>query len=421
MHHLEFFHVLGKGLGKNEDGISQAIKPTLKFDNAGIGYKETFNENWWQAHFDNAAKNIKVESHEDQVSLSVIDNKQDTISSKKGERTELSSKYPNLVKAATHIEVWSQLHIDDSEKFEKNEATTNLVNTSLTDEQLYKACDGRTVHKTARHGLTLSGKLERIAQQDNMLLGMQSTHSFTHLTTNTTPIFQHDPFKMNNFKPKFLSDVKNDYTEKISNLSKKLSTCHLKTYDAEYNHEAPRNKRKRNQDCIIRIDPLETEDVFFFRKKQKTSLEQIEVGIKRMNIEQKTNEQEIEPSNACYETKKRNKLKKPRGYIGSQCLELADMWNNIKIGKEEAKPLEYLTIKKMLEKNEHLDLINNIEKCIIEHPWIITSLRKLYFTNTSTKKINAILKIREKFRKKREQEGLMRQKKICTQTHFTPV
>lgn len=40
----------------------------------------------------------------------------------------------------------------------------------LTDEELFKACGGRTAHKGARHGLKLSGKLARLAEQDAVLL-----------------------------------------------------------------------------------------------------------------------------------------------------------------------------------------------------------------------------------------------------------
>lgn len=53
---------LGKGLGKREDGISEPLKPKLKFDNAGVGHQtgEQFTNNWWERVFNNAANNIKV-------------------------------------------------------------------------------------------------------------------------------------------------------------------------------------------------------------------------------------------------------------------------------------------------------------------------------------------------------------------------
>lgn len=53
---------LGKGLGKNEDGISKAIRPKLKFDNAGIGHDqaEQFTYHWWENVYNQAANNINV-------------------------------------------------------------------------------------------------------------------------------------------------------------------------------------------------------------------------------------------------------------------------------------------------------------------------------------------------------------------------
>lgn len=53
---------LGKGLGKSENGITTAIKPKLKFDNAGIGHdsSEQFTNNWWEKLYNNAASNVNV-------------------------------------------------------------------------------------------------------------------------------------------------------------------------------------------------------------------------------------------------------------------------------------------------------------------------------------------------------------------------
>lgn len=54
--------LLGKGLGKNETGISSALKPKLKFDNTGIGHNagDEFTNNWWEKLFNTAANNINV-------------------------------------------------------------------------------------------------------------------------------------------------------------------------------------------------------------------------------------------------------------------------------------------------------------------------------------------------------------------------
>lgn len=48
----------------------------------------------------------------------------------------------------------------------ESEATDQIV--QLSDEQLLKACGGRTAHKAARHGHKLSGKLARLQQQDQL-------------------------------------------------------------------------------------------------------------------------------------------------------------------------------------------------------------------------------------------------------------
>lgn len=59
-----FIHIdiLGKGLGKNENGISEALKPKLKRSVTGIGYDAAadFTEHWWSALYDKAASNVQV-------------------------------------------------------------------------------------------------------------------------------------------------------------------------------------------------------------------------------------------------------------------------------------------------------------------------------------------------------------------------
>lgn len=57
------FVIVGKGLGKNEDGIAKAVKPKLKFDNAGIGHNLSadFTDRWWERLYDKAADNVQVD------------------------------------------------------------------------------------------------------------------------------------------------------------------------------------------------------------------------------------------------------------------------------------------------------------------------------------------------------------------------
>jgi len=67
-------YFLGSGLGSKEDGIKEAIKVKLKFDQAGIGHNrgDEFKFHWWDHAFNKAARNIKV--NETQVKLVIFRN-----------------------------------------------------------------------------------------------------------------------------------------------------------------------------------------------------------------------------------------------------------------------------------------------------------------------------------------------------------
>ncbi|CAG9812658.1 unnamed protein product [Phaedon cochleariae] len=161
----------GKGLGKKENGISTALKPKLKFDNAGVGHNvgEQFTNNWWERVFNDAAGNIDVEvDDEDVVKMKL----------KSEDSVEISTKNFSLsaLKKNKHLEYGSFLKTakltGSSMEHYSSEKVTEVPNTfkCLTDEELFAACGGRTAHKGARHGLKLSGKLSRIEKQEKMLL-----------------------------------------------------------------------------------------------------------------------------------------------------------------------------------------------------------------------------------------------------------
>ncbi|XP_054706601.1 G patch domain-containing protein 4-like [Uloborus diversus] len=62
----------GKGLGKEENGISKPIKPFLKFDNHGIGHdsSKVWTSKWWCEVFNDASQCINVVNDESGVSVS---------------------------------------------------------------------------------------------------------------------------------------------------------------------------------------------------------------------------------------------------------------------------------------------------------------------------------------------------------------
>ena len=65
----------GSGLGKTNQGISEAIRPHLKFDTTGMGHDpaKEFTNNWWDDAFNKAAGNIQV-THQDVSSTPVAPN-----------------------------------------------------------------------------------------------------------------------------------------------------------------------------------------------------------------------------------------------------------------------------------------------------------------------------------------------------------
>ncbi|XP_044746644.1 G patch domain-containing protein 4 [Coccinella septempunctata] len=159
----------GQGLGKNENGITKPIKASLKFDNAGIGHDHgaEFTNNWWETVFNKASQNIDVKVDNDGVN---IIRKSDPVeittrnySIKKDDRNSLYGSFLKTSKLTSEgIEDYNRTPVDEEPPKKKFE--------TMTDEELFAACGGRTAHKGARHGLTLSGKLARIEKQEKMLL-----------------------------------------------------------------------------------------------------------------------------------------------------------------------------------------------------------------------------------------------------------
>ncbi|XP_014606656.1 PREDICTED: G patch domain-containing protein 4 [Polistes canadensis] len=167
---LKYGWTEGKGLGKNENGIAEALRPKLKFNSEGLGYNSSSSTEWWQTAFDNASRNIVINKQNDEISFSVV-NKNSTAD--KAAEIMLKSKESRqkMYNNSRKLEMTNfikPLTLKKIEKERKEEASKKI--SILTDDELFKACGGRTGHKGARHGLTMSGKLERIHQQEKRLL-----------------------------------------------------------------------------------------------------------------------------------------------------------------------------------------------------------------------------------------------------------
>ncbi|XP_005280752.2 G patch domain-containing protein 4 [Chrysemys picta bellii] len=171
----------GKGLGKRENGISEAIKVKVKCDTAGVGHDpaEQFTFHWWDHLFNKSAANILVEAGQDGVQMKKLSEQEGEISNKKPRKAPSSRSmlYGRFVKAATLTaegeEPTKQVSTSESSEDEEQKLDLSSVR-KLTDEELVRACGGRTAHKGARHGLTMSAKLARLEEQERAFLAKYS-------------------------------------------------------------------------------------------------------------------------------------------------------------------------------------------------------------------------------------------------------
>ncbi|XP_054662629.1 G patch domain-containing protein 4 [Grus americana] len=168
----------GQGLGKREDGIAEAIRVKVKCDTAGVGHDaaEPFSFHWWDHVFNKAAANIAVEAGQDGISMKTLSEQGVTISNKKPRKAGSTGSmvYGRFVKAATLTacgEESVKLPTGSESSEEEEEGKLDLSSARrLTDEELMRACGGRTAHKGARHGLTMSAKLARLEEQEQAFL-----------------------------------------------------------------------------------------------------------------------------------------------------------------------------------------------------------------------------------------------------------
>ncbi|KAF2888775.1 hypothetical protein ILUMI_17398 [Ignelater luminosus] len=168
----------GKGLGKSENGITTAIKPKLKFDNAGIGHdsSEQFTNNWWEKLYNNAANNVNVSTAANgnvQVNVSDPDGVEITTknySLKNLKKNNSSGLEYGTFRKTSKLTENGIVDLDNNYCDVPTYSNTKTDLCPLTDEELFAACGGRTAHKGARHGLTLNGKLSRLEKQEKLLL-----------------------------------------------------------------------------------------------------------------------------------------------------------------------------------------------------------------------------------------------------------
>ncbi|KAG5676380.1 hypothetical protein PVAND_006221 [Polypedilum vanderplanki] len=233
----------GQGLGKKENGITNAIRAQFKFDQKGFGSGELKEEtnHWWERTFNDASNNINIDSSDNKIKIELNDkdgveitNK--SYSLKKLKASNKSLQYGNFLKAAT---------LDGKEKDIENHVKTEDIEIKpiqvLSDQELLKACEYRTAHKGARHGLRLNGKLKRIADQERELL--------ERMKANKSEIFKSNISVATKRKITDLNSSKEDDSSDEDKLPLNLPS--------ETAHIGKTKKRKQKKELNCLVDQIE--------------------------------------------------------------------------------------------------------------------------------------------------------------------
>ena len=159
---------------------------------------------------------------------------------------------------------------------------SKILNLPISDEELFKACGGRTAHKGARHGLKLNGKLARIAQQEERFLAGSSLSNEDHkkeINQINQSIRQESNRKVEKRKRKVIEilceeDIVDEDNKDISHL---LNTS-KKTVKLNKSQRKTSKKRINNlvnmldNSCKIEENLLDNEEKVIKSKKKKTSV-----------------------------------------------------------------------------------------------------------------------------------------------------
>ncbi|XP_076242377.1 uncharacterized protein LOC143184207 [Calliopsis andreniformis] len=322
----------GKGLGKNETGITEAIRPKLKFDKAGIDHKDTDHKEWWETAFNNAVNNIVIESQSHGVSISVS-KKESSEDNLKEKKSKYMSSYTNFLKTSTLIH-GNIIQEKSSDLPEVDKIQSDVTYVPLTDEELFKVCGGRTAHKGARHGLTLQGKLKRIAQQEEDLL---NTTAYTSVSDklkkynevqdsckiddneNVLPVALSSEEESN--APKLSKSKRKKHKRRINDLTHQLNIlCNVSDNDERSKHslvetevKIKHKKKKMKKESAVTQNiqgiGIEEEDNEIDNRSFPVNLT-LEKNVKEKSVEGQVNDQIEEEFENIFTRKKKKKKSK---------------------------------------------------------------------------------------------------------------
>lgn len=249
----------GRGLGREETGMTEAIKVKLKFDSAGFGHDraEEFTFQWWDHVFNKAADNLSVIKNE-KGEIELQQKEKLVVSKSRPEAARAAMKeklYGSFVKGATlrgSKEMYPENSSDDESAESDEDDEPRDMSMKLSDDQLFKLCGGRTAHKGARHGLNMSAKLERIRLQEEELMrkwkseeAQQATSS--QLKSSLNNGIQHTENDTPTEKKKKKKKHKDVSEESLSNIGYEETKNKRKYTSDEENSGEMKKKKKKNK------------------------------------------------------------------------------------------------------------------------------------------------------------------------------
>ncbi|CAL7950724.1 unnamed protein product [Xylocopa violacea] len=355
----------GKGLGKHENGITQALKPKLKFDTVGMGHRDKEWNNWWESGFNEAANSIMVESNTNGVSISVSkENATDDFNKEDLNKNKPKNIYENFLKTSTLLN-GSLIKENNAHVPKKKSITENITHVPLTDEELFNICGGRTAHKGARHGLMLNGKLKRIAEQEEDLLNRNSCISMSENLRKTNDAPQDD--KHRKVKDGSTVSLIKDLSHRLNTLCnvsdtekkivlEEVAKEELKWNKKEKSRKRKRKKEKRKDSILYDIESIVKEDAY--NKLDDIPLpvgQKLEKQITEKNVQEELNDYidfEQDRDISLRKKKKKKKLKEKK-YQDNQYENIANTWEDEEIHHSQRKRF----------KKSHISLNHNTFEC----------------------------------------------------------
>ena len=169
----------GKGLGKNEDGISRPLRLRSQKDAVGLGFDRTsqFNSQVWFAKMDVAIIEARAidRKRQDKKTEDHTSNRKRKSNDEDESLPGKSSKfYSQFVKSQSSAND-QQLDKDIYSKPKRVKAKKD--NIALDLDEVFKKTKGMTCHRSAHTGLTLSGKMKRLQDQEQEFKQMTKSSS----------------------------------------------------------------------------------------------------------------------------------------------------------------------------------------------------------------------------------------------------